>query len=161
VQNKQRQTKRPQNLKDKTPTMSSSKNPELINKAAPSPKRRASDSSSDTSEEEKATRRRNIEQLECQTTFNLALDRVNILETVASLLREYSRDDYYAYERGDEWHVGLGSRATLLVSPDGKTMTITTKHGRKVRAVDHPLADIAKEFVEQTNKLRGGKSEFL
>src|SRR6187402_2733752 len=77
-------------------------------------------SSSDTSDEERASIRRNIEQLECRTIFNLGVDQVDVLEIVASLLREYSDKDYYAYERGENWHVGLGSRATLLVDAQGR-----------------------------------------
>lgn len=65
-------------------------------------------SSASSTDEEHRTRRREMEQAEVRTSFNLDLEHTDVLETVASLLRAYENDDYYAYEREGTWHVGLG-----------------------------------------------------
>jgi len=61
-----------------------------------------------SSSEERLARRKTIENSEVRTTFNLDLERADVLETVANLLRAYEGEDYYAYERNGIWHVGLG-----------------------------------------------------
>jgi hypothetical protein len=62
---------------------------------------------SDSSEDERVARRNAIEHAEVRTAFNLDLERADVLEAVATLLRAYEGEDYYAYERYGTWHVGL------------------------------------------------------
>lgn len=92
------------------------------------------------------------------TTFSLTLDHVDALETVFTLLRHHSHkhDDYYAYERGEFWHMGLGSQATLLIDSQGQTAAICADGKREIRLVNgRSLADIAREFISQYSKPSG------
>jgi hypothetical protein len=58
----------------------------------------------------------------------------------------------YGYERGDTWHIGLGSD-TSLIDPKGEMATICTEDGkREDHAVNgRPLAKIAREFVAENS----------
>src|ERR1700753_3105071 len=107
---------------------------------------------SDISEDERVASRKGVLKAECYTRFDLVLERADIVETVASLLRSHGNDDYYAYERGDYWYVGLGSRMTLLVDSEGKNVTVTTPGKTKVRQVHDSLPEIARKFVLKSEK---------
>ncbi|GAQ09268.1 salicylate synthase [Aspergillus lentulus] len=53
------------------------------------------------------------------------------LETAVALVDYYSKSNYYVYERGDRWYLGLGAHASLVLDPKGQTATEIDKEGRK------------------------------
>jgi salicylate synthetase len=71
------------------------------------------------------------------------------------LLQKYQKDDYYAYERGELWHVGLGSHASLLIDAKGQTATSYIGGKQESYPVKGSLADIAREFTSEHSKHSG------
>ncbi|KAG2421239.1 hypothetical protein HFD88_000855 [Aspergillus terreus] len=53
------------------------------------------------------------------------------LETAVTLLSHYSNENYYVYEHGDKWYLGLGAYASLVLDPNGKTATEIDHQGRQ------------------------------
>jgi salicylate synthetase len=53
------------------------------------------------------------------------------LETVTTLVDLYKEDDYYVYERGNTWYLGLGAHVSLVIDPNGQIATKIDKEGRK------------------------------
>ncbi|KAK7428457.1 hypothetical protein QQZ08_005076 [Neonectria magnoliae] len=81
-----------------------------------------------------------------ETTFTLLPGQSGLLEIAVKLLNDHRQGDYYAYERGDLWHVGLGSRSSLLVSPSGAKATINDRGTKKTFDIPGPVADVARDF---------------
>jgi salicylate synthetase len=84
-----------------------------------------------------------------------AVENYDHLEVVASLLTKYSNQDYFAYERGDVWHVGLGSHASLRINPSGEVALIKREGKEDVIPITEPLEDVARNFASEFE--RGGK----
>ncbi|KAL3471099.1 ADC synthase [Aspergillus californicus] len=72
------------------------------------------------------------------------------LETAVALVDHYSKDNYYVYERGDRWYLGLGAHASLVIDPNGQIATNIDKKGRKESTVltDLPTRQ-ARQFVSE------------
>lgn len=70
------------------------------------------------------------------------------LETAVTLLSHYSNENYYVYERGDKWYLGLVAYASLVLDPNGKTATEIDHQGRQESTdiADLPAPHI-REFV--------------
>jgi salicylate synthetase len=80
------------------------------------------------------------------------------LEAVVSLLTKYNNRDYFAYERGDVWHVGLGSYASLRINPSGEVALIKRQDKEEVIPITGSLDDVARNFAsefEQNVKMFG------
>ncbi|KAM4057423.1 chorismate binding enzyme [Hirsutella rhossiliensis] len=72
------------------------------------------------------------------------------LEATVALLNSYRDDDYYAYEHGDTWYIGLRSHASLVVDPDGRAVTRFDQHGgQQTYPANEPLGDIARAFAAE------------
>lgn len=76
------------------------------------------------------------------------------LDAVVGILSKYQGGEYYAYEDSDTWYIGLGSHASLVVSPDGKTAT-KFSHDEKKKSfpVAGSLNDTARAFVAEYSTL--------
>lgn len=70
----------------------------------------------------------------------------DVLDILGRLLRRHGGDHYYAYERKDRWHVGLGVESALSIAPDGRSCTLTTAEGEKHSSPSGNLAQAAREF---------------
>jgi salicylate synthetase len=72
------------------------------------------------------------------------------LETAVALLDYYSKNNYYVYERGDTWYLGLGAHASLVLDPKGETATEIDNEGRKesMTITDLPT-DQVRQFVSK------------
>ncbi|KAK5992936.1 Salicylate synthase [Cladobotryum mycophilum] len=69
------------------------------------------------------------------------------LEVVVALLKCRREEDYFAYEHGDTWFIGLRSYASLIIEPDGKTAVRVDQNGRRESyLVNAHLNDIARAF---------------
>ncbi|KAJ5959112.1 uncharacterized protein N7479_006262 [Penicillium vulpinum] len=80
--------------------------------------------------------------------------QADVLETVVEVLSKHKKDDYYAYERGEYWYIGIGSRSSLVIDSKGQTVTVNNESGQESRSIDgSSIADIAREF---TNNLTSG-----
>ncbi|KAF4458952.1 ADC synthase [Fusarium albosuccineum] len=82
-----------------------------------------------------------------ETTFTLLPSQSGLLEIAVKLLNDHRHGDYYAYERGELWHVGLGSRSSLLVNPSGTNATINDQATKKTFEITGSVADVAREFL--------------
>lgn len=72
------------------------------------------------------------------------------LDVVVAILTKHQGSDYYAYENGDSWHIGLGSHTSLVVGPDGKTATTINQEGKKENfPVTGSINDAARAFVAE------------
>lgn len=81
--------------------------------------------------------------------------QANILETVVEVLSNHKTDDYYAYERGEHWYIGIGSRSSLVIDSQGQTVTVNSESGQASRSIDGTsITDTAREFT--TNNLKSG-----
>lgn len=79
------------------------------------------------------------------------------LETTVNLLTKYNNQDHFAYERGDTWHLGLDSHASLSVDPKGETAFID-RHGKKeVFRVNGSWTDVIRNFVSEHSEQHDGK----
>lgn len=78
--------------------------------------------------------------------------RSDRLETTVGLLAQHRNQDHYAYERGDTWHVGLGSHASFRVDPSGKTAIADRQGKKEIRQVTEDLTDLAREFCAEHSK---------
>lgn len=79
------------------------------------------------------------------------------LETTVSLLNKYKRLEYFAYERKNVWHVGLGSRTSLRVDPKGETALIYGQGKERHCLIPGSLTDFAKNFVAEQSQQHEGK----
>lgn len=61
------------------------------------------------------------------TTFPIPSGSITALECVANILKSFPDGDYYAYERDDVWHLGIGTDASLYLDHAGKTVTVNEK----------------------------------
>lgn len=85
-----------------------------------------------------------------QKEFTLSNGRADALETVVALLRKHKNKEYFAYERGDFWHIGIGSFATLVVDSKGETAKTYLKDvEQQSDHITKSLSAVAREFVEQ------------
>ncbi|KAJ5518480.1 hypothetical protein N7453_000902 [Penicillium expansum] len=81
--------------------------------------------------------------------------QADVLETVVEVLSKHQNDDYYAYERGEYWYIGIGSRSSLAIDSKGQAMTVNSEFGQASRSIDgSSITDIAREFT--TNNLKSG-----
>ncbi|KAJ5686159.1 hypothetical protein N7536_008778 [Penicillium majusculum] len=81
--------------------------------------------------------------------------QANVLETVVEVLSNHKTDDYYAYERGEYWYIGIGSRSSLVIDSQGQTVTVNSESGQASRSINGTsIADTAREFT--TNHLKSG-----
>jgi hypothetical protein len=78
------------------------------------------------------------------------------LTTVANILKSCGNVDYYSYERKGIWYIGLESRASIFIDPQGKTATMVISSpvpgaGSKteVLPVKGLLRDIARDFISK------------
>ncbi|CAG8902760.1 unnamed protein product [Penicillium egyptiacum] len=79
--------------------------------------------------------------------------QAHALETVVSVLARHKTDDYYAYERGENWYIGIGSQASLVLDSKGETVTVNTESSQTSRPMDgSSVTDIAREFVSHNMK---------
>ncbi|KIE00822.1 Salicylate synthase, partial [Metarhizium majus ARSEF 297] len=68
------------------------------------------------------------------------------LAIVARLLDASKDSDYFAYERENKWHLGIGSRASLFVDPTGTSVTTMTNESISEPVTDS-IAAMARHFV--------------
>ncbi|PWY84762.1 salicylate synthetase [Aspergillus heteromorphus CBS 117.55] len=73
-------------------------------------------------------------------------ERVNLVTT---LLKNHQGHDYYAYERGDCWYVGLGASKSLVIDSRGQSATIIVDHEERAHPVKTSLSDVARDFLDQ------------
>ncbi|KAH6664233.1 putative salicylate synthetase [Halenospora varia] len=90
-----------------------------------------------------------------QFKFDLPLDSAGSLEHVVNLLAKQDTADYYAYERGSTWYVGIGSYASLVIDHKGEVATTTVGGITNSFNIDTSLADVAREFVAKFWRLGG------
>ncbi|KAM0330205.1 hypothetical protein ACHAQA_004379 [Verticillium albo-atrum] len=90
-----------------------------------------------------------------QESFTYPSDSGKPLERAASLISTLGTRDYYTYERQGQWHIGIGSRATLTVDPSGQNASTTTSKGTKTLPITSSLADAARNFVRDYSE--GGR----
>ncbi|OJJ42125.1 hypothetical protein ASPZODRAFT_147751 [Penicilliopsis zonata CBS 506.65] len=84
-------------------------------------------------------------------TFTCQADALDI---VVSVLARHKTDDYYAYERGEKWYMGLGNQASLVVDSEARNMTIDTESGRISRPIDgSSVSDIVRKFISENVKV--------
>ncbi|PYH49750.1 putative salicylate synthetase [Aspergillus saccharolyticus JOP 1030-1] len=89
------------------------------------------------------------------TTITLTPGKFDALERVAGLLRARMSDNYFAYERGGEWHLGLGCHSSLVVDSKGEHATTIIDTQEESHTINEPLADVARDFVSKyTNDAR-------
>ncbi|KAJ5383365.1 hypothetical protein N7517_001276 [Penicillium concentricum] len=82
-------------------------------------------------------------------------NQADVLETVVEVLSKHQNDDYYAYERGEHWYIGIGSRSSLVIDSKGQTATVKSASGQATRSIDGAsIAHIAREF--STLNLKSG-----
>ncbi|KPM45294.1 hypothetical protein AK830_g1250 [Neonectria ditissima] len=92
-----------------------------------------------------------------ETTFTLLPSQSGLLETAVKLIKHHGKNDYYAYERSGFWHVGLGSRSSLSVTPSGDQATITSQGAKTTYEVKGSVADVGREFLQKYS-LPNGKT---
>ncbi|KAK1837877.1 anthranilate synthase component 1 [Colletotrichum chrysophilum] len=73
----------------------------------------------------------------------------NALSTVFNLIHNLQPGDYQIYERGDVWHIGLGCRSSLTVSPCGDQVTLVEDGDAASQELQGPISDVARTFVQQ------------
>lgn len=81
--------------------------------------------------------------------------RGDALERVVALIARHRQDDYFAYEREEDWFIGLGNQKTLLIDSKGETVTVIT--GSKGKEISRlvtgcAVSDITREFVVENLK---------
>ncbi|KJZ73145.1 hypothetical protein HIM_07529 [Hirsutella minnesotensis 3608] len=76
---------------------------------------------------------------------------------VHAILSAYKDSDYYAYERGDCWHIGLGRRASLSLDAAGESVTVFAGEQRVTQPVGQGFAEVARRFVDEHGE-PGGKT---
>lgn len=79
----------------------------------------------------------------------LVLRQTNPLALVETLIRAYSKEDYYVYEKPADacWHIALGIQAGLVLTPT--TMTFTHFNRPEVkRTLQGSIPDIARRFFQ-------------
>ncbi|KAE8385483.1 ADC synthase [Aspergillus alliaceus] len=86
------------------------------------------------------------------TTITLTPGKADILETVCIVLEKHKDGDYYAYEREDNWHIGIGCHSSLLVDSEGKTVTVCDGSIQKVFQVHGAIEDFARTFASEHTK---------
>ncbi|KAI1124963.1 putative salicylate synthetase [Nemania abortiva] len=74
------------------------------------------------------------------------------LDNLLILLSAYKGGDYYAYEREESWHVGVGSRASLILNPIGDNVTIFTAEKKQSLDVTSNFTEIARQFISDYSK---------
>ncbi|KAM0278248.1 hypothetical protein ACHAQH_005261 [Verticillium albo-atrum] len=82
-----------------------------------------------------------------QKSFAFPLDAGNPVERITSLLSTLEAQQYYTYERQGHWHIGIGSRVSLVIDSKGQQATISTPEGSKGLAITSSLADVARAFL--------------
>lgn len=92
-----------------------------------------------------------------KTSVEVSPSHRNLLETAVALLTNYKSDDYFAYERGETWHIGIGSHASLLVDSVGKSALEYTEGEQVSYPVQESLATIARKFIARHSN-NGGKT---
>ncbi|KAJ5876305.1 uncharacterized protein N7529_001889 [Penicillium soppii] len=81
------------------------------------------------------------------------ISQAHALETVVSVLARHKTDDYYAYERGENWFIGIGNQASLIFDSKGETVTIDKESSQTSRPLDgSSITDVAREFVSDNSK---------
>lgn len=81
--------------------------------------------------------------------------QANVLEAVVEVLSNHKTDDYYAYERGEYWYIGIGSRSSLVIDSQGQTVTVNSESGQASRSINGTsIADTAREIT--TDHLKSG-----
>ncbi|KFG84161.1 salicylate synthetase [Metarhizium anisopliae] len=80
---------------------------------------------------------------------NIPFKLGNTIQVVCAILDAFNKSDYYAYERGDCWHIGIGSRASLHLDPTGKFVTLSAAEESSTRKVSPSFSDAAKSFVSK------------
>ena len=83
-----------------------------------------------------------------QASFKLQLADSKLIESAVKLLNTTTHTEYYSYERKGNWHVGLGSKASLSISPDGKESTITANGVTNIASIDGPADNVARKFLK-------------
>ncbi|KJZ72293.1 hypothetical protein HIM_08334 [Hirsutella minnesotensis 3608] len=72
------------------------------------------------------------------------------LDTAVALLQHHRDEDYYGYELGDVWYIGIRSYASLVIGPDGTNATWTRQDGqRQAKIADSSLNDISRSFISE------------
>ncbi|GAB1199909.1 hypothetical protein APSETT444_009268 [Aspergillus pseudonomiae] len=71
------------------------------------------------------------------------------LETAVKLLQLHHNDHHYAYERDDQWYIGLGQRASLQINATGQEFTVFRDNSHSTWPVEKSLLDIARDFVSE------------
>ncbi|KAK8915734.1 Salicylate synthase [Metarhizium anisopliae] len=77
------------------------------------------------------------------------------LAIVARLLDASKDSDYFAYERENKWHLGIGSRASLFVDSTGTSVTTMTNESIS-EPVTESIATMARHFVAKYSS-NGGR----
>ncbi|KAG8425775.1 hypothetical protein J3459_009696 [Metarhizium acridum] len=68
------------------------------------------------------------------------------LAIVTRVLNASKGSDYFAYERENKWHLGIGSRASLFVDATGTSVTTITNESISNPVIES-IATIARDFV--------------
>jgi salicylate synthetase len=71
------------------------------------------------------------------------------LQIAERLLHTLGHDQYFAYERDDRWHIGLGITATLSISPCGGRYEVISKEGMQTGPTNAALASVARQFMAE------------
>ncbi|KAI9148710.1 Salicylate synthase [Paramyrothecium foliicola] len=87
--------------------------------------------------------------------FTLHEELAGLLESVVHLLNSNRHSDYYAYERGSHWHIGLGNRSLLVVHSTGSSATVTSSEGTVTEDIQGQIADVARKFLANHGLLDG------
>lgn len=90
-----------------------------------------------------------------KTSVSIHLEHSNSLELVVALLSSYKNNDYFAYERGEVWHLGIGSCASLMVDAKGNDAVWEIKGQRESRPLHGPITEVARKFVSEYSDLGG------
>lgn len=74
------------------------------------------------------------------------------LEIVVNLLTTYRHRDYFAYEQGQRWYIGLGRESSLTIDPSGSSAIIQTGVHELKHPVSSTLAHVARAFIADYSK---------
>jgi len=65
------------------------------------------------------------------------------------LLKAFNNEDNYVYEREGTWNIGIGSEASLIISPDAGAVTVHTTTDGHTTARSGTLGDVATSFIHR------------
>ncbi|RAL12897.1 putative salicylate synthetase [Aspergillus homomorphus CBS 101889] len=82
-----------------------------------------------------------------RTSITLTPGKPAALERVIEILREHKNGDCYAYERGGEWYLGIGTHSSLAIDATGWTATVSAEYKGESHPVAGSLAGITRFFV--------------